>query len=278
MEEVTPGGTRGEAEIVLKELTLDFPTPNGKGVLRVFEDFNLSIERESFTILLGPSGCGKSTLLNVINGLVPATRAKAVQVFGKDIRQDPDITRQMGYVFQSPRLLPWRTLRQNILFGLKGLRVQPKDKWDSLADKYLAIVGLDEYANYFPHQLSGGMQQRAAIVRAWANEPRVLLMDEPFSHLDEITAGELRHQLIELWRREEPRRTIVFVTHDIKEAVQLGQRIVMLSQSPANIFHDETVLYDWPREETDETLFELEKKLRRIFFERVMSQSSNTTI
>lgn len=263
-------------EIVLEGLTLDFPTPDGKGTLRIFEDFDLSIARESFTILLGPSGCGKSTLLNVINGLVPATRAKAVKAFGKDIRQEPDITRQMGYVFQSPRLLPWRTLRENILFGLRGLRVQPKDRWDSLADKYLAIVGLDEYADYFPHQVSGGMQQRAAIVRAWANEPRVLLMDEPFSHLDEITAGGMRHQLIDLWRREEPRRTIVFVTHDIKEAVQLGQRIVMLTQSPAKIFHDETVPFDWPREETDEGLFELEKKLRRIFFEHVTAKSLKT--
>lgn len=265
-------------EIQLANLTLEFPTPDGKGTLTIFENFDLSIERESFTILLGPSGCGKSTLLNVINGLIPATRADAVEVFGQDIRQNPEVTRQMGYVFQNPRLLSWRTLRDNILFGLKGLRVQPKERWRSLTDKYLSIVGLGEYGHYFPHQVSGGMQQRASIVRAWANEPRVLLMDEPFSHLDEITAAELRHQLIELWRREQPRRTIVFVTHDINEAVQLGQRIVMLTQSPAKVFHDETVEYDWPRQETDEELFELEKKLRRIFFERVISESSETNV
>lgn len=266
------------SEILLAKLTLQFPTPGGKGGLKVFEDFHLSIERESFTILLGPSGCGKSTLLNIIDGLVRPTHADAVKVFGEDIRQNPDVTRHIGYVFQSPRLLPWKTLRENILFGLKGLRVQPKRRWGSLADEYLTLVGLGEYRNYFPHQVSGGMQQRTSIVRAWANEPRVLLMDEPFSHLDEITAGGLRAQLIELWSREEPRRTIVFVTHDIKEAVQLGQRIVMLSQGPAQIVHDETVPYDWPRDETDEGLFELEKKLRRIFFERVMSRSSETAV
>lgn len=272
---MTPGDSKVEDEIVLEGVTLDFPTPDGKGTLRIFDDFDLTIERESFTILLGPSGCGKSTLLNVINGLIPPTRARAVQAFGTDIRQDGDVTRHMGYVFQSPRLLPWRTLRDNILFGLKGLRVQPKAKWGDLADKYLAIVGLDEYSHYYPHQVSGGMQQRASIVRAWANEPRVLLMDEPFSHLDEITAGGLRQQLVDLWRQEEPRRTIIFVTHDIKEAVQLGERIVMLTRAPATIFHDETVEFEWPRNETDERLFELEKKLRRVFFERVMAQSQS---
>ncbi len=265
------------SEILLAKLTLQFPTPDGKGALTVFENLDLSIERESFTILLGPSGCGKSTLLNVIDGLVKPTRADAVEVFGKDIRDNPDVTRHIGYVFQSPRLLPWKTLRENILFGLKGLRVQPRERWGSLTDKYLKIVGLDEYSNYYPHQVSGGMQQRASIVRAWANEPRVLLMDEPFSHLDEITASELRPKLIELWSREEPRRTVVFVTHDIGEAVLLGQRIVMLSRTPAKVFHDETVPFGWPRQETDEALFELEKKLRRIFFQQVMSQPKETT-
>ena len=256
-------------EIELKDVTLRFPTPDGKGNLTVYEGFDLDVERGSFTVLLGPSGCGKSTLLNVINGLLKPTHAEALNVFGKDIRENPDLTRQMAYVFQSPRLLKWKTLRGNVIFGLRGLGVQPREKWDELMDRYFGMVGLREYTNYYPHQVSGGMQQRTAIVRAWVNEPRVLLMDEPFSHLDEISAGEMRRELIKLWSQEEPRRTIIFVTHDLSEAVQLGEDILMLTQIPARVFHKQRVDLPWPREEGDEKVFELEKALRRIFFEQV---------
>ncbi len=255
-------------EIDLKNVTLRFPTPDGKGHLTVYEGFDLEVERGSFTVLLGPSGCGKSTLLNVINGLLKPTSADALNVFGKDIRENPDLTRQMAYVFQSPRLLKWKTLRGNIIFGLRGLGVQPKERWDEIINKYFGIVGLSDYTNYYPHQVSGGMQQRAAIVRAWVNEPRILLMDEPFSHLDEISAGEMRRELIKLWSREEPRRTIIFVTHDLSEAIQLGEDILMLTQCPAQVFCKQRVDLPWPREEGDEKVFELEKGLRKIFFEQ----------
>jgi NitT/TauT family transport system ATP-binding protein len=255
-------------EIELKNVTLRFPTPDGKGHLTVYEGFNLEVERGSFTVLLGPSGCGKSTLLNLINGLLKPTSAEALNVFGRDIRENPDLTRQMAYVFQHPRLLKWKTLRSNVIFGLRGLEVQPKEKWDKLINRYFGIVGLSDYMNYYPHQVSGGMQQRAAIVRAWVNEPRILLMDEPFSHLDEISAGELRRELIKLWSRETPRRTIVFVTHDLSEAVQLGEDILMLTQCPAQVFYKQRVDIPWPREEGSEQVFELEKQLRLVFLKR----------
>lgn len=256
-------------DIELKDVTLRFPRPDGKGFLTVYEGFDLEVERGSFTILLGPSGCGKSTLLNVIDGLLKPTSAKALKVFGQDIRENPDLTRQMAYVFQSPRLLKWKTLRGNVLFGMTGLKVQPKDKWDQLMNKYFSVVGLTEYTNYYPHQVSGGMQQRAAIVRAWVNEPRILLMDEPFSHLDEITAGELRREMIKLWSQEEPRRTVIFVTHALNEAVQLGEHILMLTQCPARVFHEQTIDLPWPREEGNKRVFELEQQLRQVFFEQV---------
>ena len=134
--------------------------------------------------------------------------------------------------------------------------------------KYFGVVGLTEFTHYYPHQVSGGMQQRAAIVRAWVNEPQILLMDEPFSHLDEITAAELRRELIRLWTRDEQRRTIVFVTHDISEAVQLGSRIIMLTPRPATICYEQIVDLPWPRVDADERAFEIEKKLRQIFAER----------
>ena len=254
-------------EIELKNVTLRFPTPDGKGHLTVYEGFDLDVKRGSFTVLLGPSGCGKTTLLNVINGLLKPTHAEALNVFGKDIRENPDLTRQMAYVFQSPRLLKWKTLRGNVIFGLRGLGVQPKESWDELMNRYFGMVGLSEYTNYYPHQVSGGMQQRTAIVRAWVNEPRILLMDEPFSHLDEISAGEMRRELIKLWSQEEPRRTIIFVTHDLSEAIQLGEDILMLTHCPAQVFSTQRVDLPWPREKDDEQIFKLEKQLRHTFSE-----------
>jgi ABC-type nitrate/sulfonate/bicarbonate transport system ATPase subunit len=254
-------------DIVLRGVTLEFPLPTG-GNLVVFRDLDLEVARGSFTILLGPSGCGKSTLLHVIDGLVRPTRAKTIQVLGRDVRTDRDVVKNIGYVFQTPRLLPWKTLRQNAEFGLRGLKAQPKERWSELIDRYFGVVGLKDFLNYYPHQVSGGMQQRASIVRAWVNEPRILLMDEPFSHLDEITAADMRRELIRLWSQDEERRTVVFVTHDINEAVMLGERIVMMTSRPATICYTETVDLEWPRDATHERVFELEKELRLVFAER----------
>jgi len=255
-------------DIELRNVTLRFPRPDGKGTLPVYENFTLNIERGSFTILLGPSGCGKSTLLNVIDGLITPTSADSVRVLGDDVRTNPDVTRHTAYVFQSARLLKWKTLRGNVEFGLKGLAVQPKERWNELMAKYFGVVGLSDFTHYYPHQVSGGMQQRAAIVRAWVNEPQILLMDEPFSHLDEITAAELRRELVKLWTRDKERRTIVFVTHDISEAVQLGSRIIMLTPRPASICYEQNVDLPWPRGDADERVFEIEKTLRQVFAER----------
>jgi NitT/TauT family transport system ATP-binding protein len=255
-------------DVELVDVTLTFPAPRTGNLQPVYENFTLSVERGSFTVILGPSGCGKSTLLNVVDGLIKPSRAEAVRVMGKDIRSHPEQTRQLAYVFQSARLLPWKTLRGNAEFGLRGLKIQPQERWDGLIDKYFGMVGLTNYLDYYPHQVSGGMQQRAAIVRAWVNEPRVLLMDEPFSHLDEITAASLRTELTTLWRLDEDRRTVLFVTHDINEAVQVGTRIVMLTQRPAVIAHDETIDLPYPRDPDDDELFDAEKRLRLIFSEK----------
>jgi ABC-type nitrate/sulfonate/bicarbonate transport system ATPase subunit len=254
-------------DIVLRGITLEFPLPTG-GNLVVFKDLDLEVARGSFTILLGPSGCGKSTLLHVIDGLVKPTRAKTIQVLGRDVRTDRDVVRNIGYVFQTPRLLPWKTLRQNAEFGLRGLKAQPRARWAELIDRYFGVVGLKDFLNYYPHQVSGGMQQRASIVRAWVNEPRILLMDEPFSHLDEITAADMRKELVRLWSQDEERRTVVFVTHDINEAVMLGERIVMMTSRPSTICYTETVDLEWPRDPTHDRVFELEKELRLVFAER----------
>lgn len=255
-------------EIELRNVSLSFARPGDQARNVVYENFSIKIDKGSFTVLLGPSGCGKSTFLNVINGLLRPTSADAVLIDGVDIRDKPDLTRKMAYIFQGPRLLPWKTLRGNVEFGMRGLGVKAKSEWDGLMNKYFAMVGLSEYMDYYPHQVSGGMQQRAAIVRAWVNEPEVLLMDEPFSHLDEITGAGLRRELVELWAAEEERRTIVFVTHNISEAVELASDVVVLTQSPSNICYRTDVDLPWPRDSTSEDVFALEKELRRVFAEK----------
>ena len=255
-------------DIELRNVSLTFPAPGG-GRNIVYEDFSLHVAAGSFAVLLGPSGCGKSTLLNVINGLLEPSSADAIEVGGKDIRHNPELTRQMAYVFQNARLLQWKTLRGNVQFGMKGLKIQPRERWDELMERYFAMVGLTQFMDYYPSQVSGGMQQRTAIIRAWANEPQILLMDEPFSHLDEITAGDLRRELVSLWSREEPRRTVVFVTHDISEAVQLASDIIVLTRTPAEVCYEQSIDLPWPRMADDDAVFELEKNLRKVFKDRI---------
>lgn len=262
-------GDDGELQgVQLENVTLRFPRPDGRGQVTIYEKFSLDVEPGSFTIIVGPSGCGKSTLLNVIDGVLSPTSADTLRVLGQDIRTNREVTRDLAYVFQSARLLKWKTLRGNVEFALKGLGVKPRSEWGSLIEKYFGIVGLTDYMDYYPHQVSGGMQQRTAIIRAWVNEPKILLMDEPFSHLDEITAGELRRQLIGLWTRDQPRRTVVFVTHDLKEAVELGTRVVMLTQRPATVCHVEDLDLPFPRRDIDDEVFQMEQHLRVIFAER----------
>ena len=251
-------------DIELENVTLRFPGARGGPDATVYEDISIDVERGSFTVLLGPSGCGKSSLLNIVDGLLKPTSAKRLHILGKDLREDPDVTRQVAYVFQDSRMLRWKTLRGNVEFALRGLGLQPQEKWDELIDHYFEVVGLSKYKDYYPHQVSGGMQQRAAIVRGWVNEPQILLMDEPFSHLDEITAAELRDQLISLWQRDEVRRTILFVTHDISEAVKLATRIVMFTPQPSEICHDEQITLPFPRHGESDEVFQKEGQLRKV--------------
>lgn len=197
-----------------------------KGVRKVFgagdhrtvaiEDISFSVADGEFVSVVGPSGCGKTTLLNIISGVEPATAGEVVLGDGSEVR--------IGYVFQEPRLLPWRRVLDNILYVLPGRGRHNRDK----AMEFLGMVGLQDVARKWPNQLSGGMQQRVGIARALAVEPALLLMDEPFSHLDAMTARALRRQLQDIWLAT--RLTVLFVTHDIAEAVQLSDRIVVLAR------------------------------------------------
>jgi NitT/TauT family transport system ATP-binding protein len=219
--------------------------------LRVLEDISFEIADHSFTSILGPSGCGKSTILNLIAGLDNHSSGQ-ISIDGT----------RVGFVFQQPRLLNWRTVMDNVLLPLERQKFD-KEAMRRLAGKYLALVGLTGYESYYPLQLSGGMQQRVAIARALTIDPDILLMDEPFSGLDEITARKLRQELLRIW--QETGKTILFVTHSISESVFLSQQILIVSAKPARIFKRLTIELPYPREYGDLRLFEIERQLTRDF-------------
>lgn len=217
------------ASIDIRDLVKDYHDRSGKRT-RVIDGIDLTISGETFVSVVGPSGSGKTTLLNIVSGIETKTSGTvSLRSDGRDAR--------VGYVFQDPRLLPWRTVMANL-----GFVQHERDGWQERARHYLDLVGLSHCADRYPAQLSGGQQQRIGIARAFAVEPDVLLMDEPFSHLDAMTSRTLREHLERIWL--ESRRTVMFVTHDVTEAVQLSDRIVVLA--PGGRIH-EVIDVDLPR-------------------------------
>ena len=250
----------GASAITIDRLTKKFPAPGSEQKFVVLQDISLTVDEGKFVSLVGPSGCGKSTLLNVIAG-IESYDAGAVAVHPRSGRAGAEP--RVAYVFQSPRLLNWLTVEGNIQFVLQAQGV-PRSRWRELVTKNLAMVGLAGQERNYPLNLSGGMQQRVAIARALAIEPDILLMDEPFSHLDAITARKLRFDLMEILARAKP--TILFVTHDLSEAVFLSDNICMMSTKPARIFKRVAIDVPRPRKLDEPALFDLEKTLVREFF------------
>jgi NitT/TauT family transport system ATP-binding protein len=245
--------------VEIESLSKMFPAPGGLSRFTVLESLSLRIERGTFASLVGPSGCGKSTLLNIIAGIETHDSGEvhiATQDGGKS-------NARIGYVFQSPRLLNWLTVEDNIKFALEAQNIT-RANWGERVRKYLDLVGLAGQEHNYPLKLSGGMQQRVAIARALAIEPDILLMDEPFSHLDEITARKMRVDLMHILEHAKP--TILFVTHSLREAVYLSEEVYMMSVKPARIFKHLRVEIPRPREPEDPRLFDLEKDLVREFF------------
>jgi NitT/TauT family transport system ATP-binding protein len=207
----------------------------------------------TFVSIVGPSGCGKSTLLNILAGVETATAGRAeITANGSRAR--------VGYVFQAPRLLPWRSVIDNMLFVQRGRDQQATAR----ASRYLEMVGLAEYEKAWPAQLSGGMQQRVGIARAFSIEPDALLMDEPFSHLDAITARGLRRELHSMWM--ETKKTVLFVTHDVGEAVELSDRVVILAKG-GKLRQDLTVDLPYPRDAADDKVALMKAEVLREFEE-----------
>lgn len=213
--------------------------PNGGGEpVRAVEDMNLTIGKNEFICLVGASGCGKTTTLRMVAGLEKPSQGE-IRLNGKPV-EGPGPERSV--VFQRYTLYPWRTVLDNVAFGLEVQGVGKKARRERALD-FLALVGLSEYATAHPHQLSGGMRQRVAVARSLAADPDVLLMDEPFGALDALTRNTLQKELTRIW--EEERKTILFITHSIREAVMLADRVAVMSSNPGSI--REIINIDLPR-------------------------------
>lgn len=216
-----------ERPVVLevKHLGKTFATRQGETV--ALQDLNFRTHRREFVCVIGPSGCGKSTLIRILAGLEGHTSGEAL-LDGKPI-MGPGPER--GMVFQGYTLFPWLTVKRNIMFGL--VNTVGKLEAESQARQWIELVGLDRFANAYPHQLSGGMKQRVAIARALANQPRILLMDEPFGALDAQTRARMQAYLLEIWKNIDV--TILFITHDLDEAIYLADRILVLKANPGAV-------------------------------------------
>ena len=223
-----------------------FGEPGTGNSVRALQDVSLEIRPRELVSLIGPSGCGKSTLLRLIGDLLTPT-AGDLLVNGKSPRQ-ARLNRDYGIVFQQPVLYDWRTVEQNVKLPLEVMKA-PKSERESRARQLLKLVGLQDFAKRYPWELSGGMQQRVSIARALSIQPSILLMDEPFGALDEMTRERLNRELLTVW--SETGTTLIFVTHSIAEAVFLSDRIVVMSPRPGRV---ETIIgVDLPRPRTPET-------------------------
>jgi NitT/TauT family transport system ATP-binding protein len=229
------------ALLKVEHLHKTFPGGRGREPNKVLNDINFEMSGQHFVSVVGPSGCGKSTLLNIVSGVERATSGTVTVV------DDEGEAARLGYVFQDPRLLPWRNVMDNMLYVQDDRTPQRREQMV----EYLRMVGLDGHTDYFPSQLSGGMQQRVGIARAFGVEPDLLLMDEPFSHLDAITARGLRDQLQDIWAQT--KKTVLFVTHDVMEAVQLSDRIIVLAPG-GTLYEDITIELPRPRKLSDPTV------------------------
>ncbi|WP_157982099.1 ABC transporter ATP-binding protein [Oceanicella sp. SM1341] len=231
------------------------------GGSEIYRDVSFDVGEGEFVCLLGPSGCGKSTALRLIGDLLPI-QAGAISVGGASPRDAWD---QTAFVFQSPRLLPWKTTLENAGFGIEMRKpAVPKAERLARAERELAHVGLGADGHKMPVMLSGGERQRVSIARALALDPRIILMDEPFSALDHTTRARLRRQIVELW--QETGKTVLFVTHDIDEALYLADRIVVFSRKPTTVSEVVEVRAPRPRDtEADPALQQLRAHLIEVF-------------
>ena len=240
-----PAVTTGMPHVRIEGVTVSYDKPLGGGTFMAVSDASLDVERGTFVTIVGPSGCGKSSLLLAVAGLTKPSKGR-VLVNGQPVT-GPGRDRAM--VFQNFSLLPWRTMLENVRFGLELQRPDQEDLTER-ARRYVNLVGLKGFEQYRPHQLSGGMQQRAGIARALAVNPEILLLDEPFGSLDAQTREVMGGELLAIW--EQDKKTALFVTHSIDEAIFLADKVVLMDKDPGRF--TETMTIDLPRPRTIEMM------------------------
>lgn len=241
--------------ITCQHLTKKFPTRNG--AISALENVTFRADKEEFLCIAGPSGCGKTTLLKLIAGL---TRPTSGEIEFES--PSPDDRPHAALVFQDHGLFPWKSVLDNVAFGLEMFGV-PRDERHERARKFLEQVGLASFVNNYPHELSVGMRQRANIARAFLSDPQILLMDEPFGSLDAQTKLLLQEELLRIWK--EQRKLVIYVTHDIREAVLLGDRVLVMSGHPGRIREEIDVPLDRPRDLTRADDPEAARLVKRIW-------------
>lgn len=230
---------------------------NERGTTPVVDHFDLQVKENEFVVLFGPGQCGKTTLLNIVSGLEEASTG-TTYLNGKEIKEPgPD----RGFVYQTTALFPWLTVMGNVSFGPRA-RGMKKKEWIPIAEKYIKLVGLEGFEKSFPNQLSGGMRQRVGIARAYANEPKVLFLDEPFGHLDAQTRYLMQEEILRIWESE--KRTVLFVTNNIEEAIYLADRIIVLSNCPTSIKAEYEISLPRPRDYVDPEFLRLRTEITNL--------------
>ena len=243
------------AKLKASKVVKEFPPPTkNQPMVRALDGIDFEMSGQTFVTMVGPSGCGKSTFLNIVSGIERPTSGSLT------VTNDEGKQARLGYVFQDPRLLPWRTVMDNLFY----VHHDKSEEKRSQIERYVDMVGLKGFEQMYPAHLSGGMQQRVGIARALSVEPDILLMDEPFSHLDAITARGLREELQAIW--QETKKTVLFVTHDVLEAVQLSNRIIIVAYGGRN-FADIEIDLPYPRKQTDRKVASLQADILEVFNE-----------
>src|SRR5437588_726041 len=237
--------------IEVRDVSLVYDTPGGRVV--GVDDVSFVMDASEFVCIVGPSGCGKSSLLNMLAGFLAPTSGE-IRIGGRAVSGHGT---DRGVVFQDfAQLFPWRTAQRNVEFGLE-MKGVPREERAKTAQRFLGLVNLESFAGAYPHELSGGMQQRAAIARALAYNPSVLSLDEPFRTLDALTRDEMQRLLVDVWR--ETRKTIVYVTHNVAEAVYLADRIIVLTPHPGTVKAEVKVTLPRPRDPLSVPFVECQK-------------------
>ncbi|HOJ76774.1 MAG TPA: ABC transporter ATP-binding protein [Bacillota bacterium] len=244
-----------DGNLVIRNLNKEYV--NGQTVIKVLQDINLEINKGEFISIVGGSGCGKTTLLRIIAGLETAYQGSVTLARRPLVGCGLD----RGVVFQEHRLLPWRTVKDNIAFALNN--VTPEER-EQIIQEHIDLVGLTGFEHAYPHQLSGGMAQRVAIARALVNRPEILLLDEPFGALDALTRIQMQQEILRIWEIE--KNTMILVTHDIDEAIYLGDRVIVMSSRPGTIKKILPVNLPRPRDRNHVEFAYLRREIYREFF------------